>query len=323
MNRALLFLCFFISFAAHTAAQTLLDTLKSNDTSASQNILKENDSVQSLSTLSQVSKKTSTDSFFVIKQHSDFASPLFTRQVLKNHPYFGFNAPIVQNEQAIVRKVTGKELIFYLMIILLIIYALLRLAFPKYFIDLFRLFFRTTIKQRQIKEQLMQTPLPSLLLNIFFIVSGGLYVSFIVQHFQWSIHENFWILFLYCCAGLLIAYSVKFLGLKISGWLFSMQDAANAYIFIVFTVNKVIGILLLPILVLLAFSIGNVYAVSLTLSWCIIAILLFYRFILTYRAVHNQVKVNPFHFFLYLCAFEIAPLLLVYKGLLVFLNQTA
>jgi hypothetical protein len=102
-----------------------------------------------------------------------------------------------------------------------------------------------------------------------------------------------------------------------------MGEAANSYIFIVFIVNKMIGILLLPFLIILAFTTGNLYTVGITLSWCLIAGLIVYRFILTYSAIRNQVKVNPFHFFLYLLAFEVAPLLLVYKGLLFYFSQTA
>jgi hypothetical protein len=130
-------------------------------------------------------------------------------------------------------------------------------------------------------------------------------------------------LFLYCCIGLSIAYFIKFIGLKVTGWLFSLTEAADSYIFIVFIVNKMMGILLLPFLFLLAFSVGKVYTIGLTLSWCLLGGLIAYRFFLTYAAIHNQVKVNPFHFFLYLCAFEIAPLLLIYKGLLLFFRITA
>jgi hypothetical protein len=115
-------------------------------------------------------------------------------------------------------------------------------------------------------------------------------------------------------------YFIKFVGLKISGWLFNMEEAAHSYIFIVFVVNKMIGILLLPFIVIIAFTTGDIYSIAFTLSWCLIGALLIYRFILTYTAVRNQVKVNPFHFFLYLCAFEIAPLLLIYKGLLLFFS---
>lgn len=169
----------------------------------------------------------------------------------------------------------------------------------------------------------MQTPLPSLLLNGFFVITGGLYITFLLQHFELSPVNNFWLLFLYSSLGLSAAYFVKFIGLKVSGWLFNITEAAESYTFIVFIVNKMIGILLLPFLVLLAFTLGDVYSVGLSLSVCLVTGLLIYRFILTFSAIRNQVKVNPFHFFLYLCAFEIAPLLLVYKALLQFFNQTA
>ncbi len=234
--------------------------------------------------------------------------------------WIGLLISVSVNAQADIakRSFQSKDWLFYLLLLLLILFALLRRSFSKYFDDLFRLFFRTTLKQRQIKEQLMQTPLPSILLNIFFVISAGLYASFVLEYFHLNPTPNFWILFLYCCAGLASIYLVKFLGLKVMGWLFGMKEAADAYIFVVFIINKMIGILLLPFLILLAFSVGNIYLAGLALSWCLVGGLIIYRFILTYTAVRNQVKVNLFHFFLYLCAFEIAPLLLIYRALLLF-----
>lgn len=244
--------------------------------------------------------------------------------IMNHHPYFGFSSsPVPVSPEAAKRTVSGKELLFYLMIFLLIVFGFLKRIFQKYFSDLFRLFFRTTIKQRQIKEQLMQTPLPSLLLNAFFVLSAGLYISFLLEHFHLNTIGNFWLLLLYCCAGLSLVYFIKFAGLKIAGWLFGMEEAADSYIFIVFVVNKMLGILLLPFLITIAFTSGEVYTAGLVLSWCLVGGLLLYRFVLTYAAVRNQVKVNPFHFILYLCAFEIAPLLLIYKGLVLFFSITA
>jgi hypothetical protein len=220
------------------------------------------------------------------------------------------------------RKINGKEYLFYLLVLLFILFAILRRAFPKYFSDLFRLFFKTTLKQRQLREQLMQTPLPSLLFNTFFVISGGLYITFLLEHFSINPLGSFWLTFLYACMGLAACYFVKYAGLRICGWLFRMEEASDSYIFIVFIVNKMVGILLLPFLLVLAFSAGDVYISGLALSWCLIGCLLIYRFILTFGAVRNQVRLNLFHFFLYICAFEIAPLLLVYKALLIFFNQT-
>ncbi len=150
------------------------------------------------------------------------------------------------------------------------------------------------------------------------MISTGLYIAVLLRHFNHAPVANFWLLFVYCVLGLAIVYTVKFIGLKISGWIFNMKEGADTYIFIVFIINKVIGVFLLPFLVLLTFMQGNAFLIALVLSWCGIGVLLIYRFLLTYTAVRNQVRFNPFHFFLYLCAFEIAPLLLIYKALLFF-----
>jgi hypothetical protein len=241
----------------------------------------------------------------------------FTRQLYRQHPYFGFFTPIIKLTSD-KKEFRGKEGWFYALMSLLLLFALFRESFPKYMDDLYRLFFRTTLKQRQIREQLIQTPLPSLLLNLFFFVISGLYITMILRQYKMAPIENSWLLFIYCTLALAVMYSVKFLGLKFSGWLFSMADAADSYIFIVFIINKVIGIFLLPFLILLAFTEGNFYKIALTLSWLGITCLLVYRFILTYVTVRNQIKVNPFHFLVYLLAFEIIPLLLIYKLLLVF-----
>ncbi|HEY6063551.1 MAG TPA: DUF4271 domain-containing protein [Chitinophagaceae bacterium] len=280
------------------------------------------DSLALLPANDSVSKMPQKNTGWIMNPSAPFFHQNLSWQLLKRHPYFGFSAPPI-TLRSDSRQTLGKEFLFYLLVFLLIIYALLRRAFPKYFSDLFGLFFRTTLKQRQISEQLMETPLPSILLNGFFVVSGGLYITFLLQHFKLNPVDNFWLIFLYCILGLSGIYFIKFIGLKISGWIFNSQEAANSYIFIVFIINKMIGILLLPFLLVLAFTSGDVYAIGLTLSWCLVAGLLVYRIILTFGAVRNQVKVNPFHFFLYICAFEIAPLLLIYKGLLLFFRITA
>lgn len=250
-------------------------------------------------------------------------SPAFSFEVMKHHPFFGFDSKPALAPPSSIRQFRGKEDLFYVILFLFMVFALLKRAFPKYFSDMFRLVFRTTLKQRQVREQLIQTPLPGLLLNIFFILVGGFYIAFLLSHYHINPVGNFWLLALYCALGITAIYFIKFTGLKFSGWLFNMETAAGSYIFIIFIINKMLGIILLPFLLLLAFTTGNIYTSSLTLSWVLIAGLLIYRFILTYGAVRNEVKVNPFHFFLYLLAFEIAPLLLVYKGLLLFFRISA
>jgi hypothetical protein len=210
----------------------------------------------------------------------------------------------------------GKEWLFYYLVLLLILFGLLRRAFAKYFYDLFRVFFKTTLKQRQMQEQLLQSSLPSVLMNTFFVISAGLYLNFILNYFHLSITDNFWLQYAYCAVALAAIYIVKFIGLKVTGWIFNVSNATDAYIFIVFIVNKVLSIFLLPFLLLLAFTNEPLYGSAIYLSWLGIGLLLIYRFILSYSAIRKEVKLNSFHFVLYILSFEVVPLLLIYKLLL-------
>jgi hypothetical protein len=221
------------------------------------------------------------------------------------------------------RENEGEEGVFYLMVFLLLFFAMLNRLFPKYFSDLYRLFFRTTLNQSQVREQMIQSPLPSLLLNIFFVINGGLYLAYLFRHNQVHLSNDFRMMFLYCAAAVSGIYLVKFAGLKFTGWIFNVADITDSYIFIVFLVNKIIGIFLLPVLILLAFTDETIYTVTLTLSYFVIGALLMYRYILSFQVVRNQISVSPFHFLLYLIAFEIAPLLIIYKSLLLILERTA
>lgn len=218
------------------------------------------------------------------------------------------------------RKIfTGKEYLFYYLVFLLILFGLLRRAFAKYFHDLFRVFFKTTLKQRQTQEQLLQSSLASVFMNSFFVLSAGLYVNFLLQYFQLVISDNFWLQYVYCAAALATIYLVKYIGLKITGWLFNVSNATESYIFIVFIINKMLGIFLLPFLLLLAFANDPLYGSAMVISWLGIGLLLIYRFILSYGALRKEVKLNSFHFILYILGFEVIPLLLIYKLLLIIL----
>lgn len=310
-----------MSFAAASKAQAITDTttLSIADSNTTAPILK--DTVLAKPLLDSVSYRQRIDTNWKIKK-SSFSSPSFIWQVLERNAYFDFKTRPVPKEGATIKIFKGKESLFYLLIFLLIVFAALRQLFPKYFNDLFRVFFRTTLKQTQIREQLMQTPFPSLMLNVFFVICAGLYIGLLLEYYHINPVGNFWLIFFYTSIGLSIAYMIKFLGLKIAGWVFGINEATDAYIFIVFIINKMIGILLLPLVIMMSFSKGDVYTISITISWCLLAVIYLYRIILTYSVIRNQIKVNPFHFFLYFCAFEIAPLLLVYRGLLVFFNVT-
>ncbi len=233
--------------------------------------------------------------------------------------FFSFTNPVRYTISE--KKWEGKEAVFYSIIGLLIGFALIKNNFWRYLTDLYSSYFRTTVRQRQIKEQLLQNPLPSLLFNLFFILSMGLFLSLVLQHFKVAAQFPFWLVASYLAVAIGTVYGVKFLVLKLFGWVFQMTDVTNTYIFIVFATNKILGITLLPFTVLLAFTYGGINEASLTLSLLLITLILVYRYFLSYISLSRNVRLNFFHFVIYLLAFEIVPLLLINKLLVAILRE--
>jgi hypothetical protein len=210
-----------------------------------------------------------------------------------------------------------KDDAFYILGGMLLLLGIIRMAFSKYFADLIRLFTKTTIQQKSLREQLLQNRLASLLMNLFFFISAGAFLFQVASYKSWLPVNGVWWQQLLMCVGLISSvYLVKYIGTAISGWLFGFKELAESYNFMVFLVNKVVGILLLPATIALALGAPDLQAIFLVASLFGVGFLFLYRYVLAVPLLRQHVRILPIHFFLYLCAFEIIPVLIVYKVML-------
>ncbi|SEW08923.1 protein of unknown function [Chitinophaga sp. YR573] len=204
---------------------------------------------------------------------------------------------------------------------IVLLLGIIRLSYLKYFTDLFRAFLNPTLSQRQLKDQLSQSPFPNFLLNAFFVISLALYIYLLMFREQYITNtSNAWMVIPGLIVLVAIVYSVKYLMLRFCGWLFGSIELADSYIFILYLINKVLGILLVPFLVILAFCQPDVARAFLYISIFFIVLLVAYRYIRSYSVVKQYLSFSRLHFFLYLCAFEVAPVLIITKVLLVWLT---
>lgn len=216
------------------------------------------------------------------------------------------------------KTVAGKDWLFYYILGVLLLFGALRLTYARYFKDLFRFFFRTSLRVNQIREQLVQSGLQSLLYNVFFAVAFGIYLFLLLKHYKSDIGISEWLLPLTGTAVLLLLYLGKYLFLQLSGWLFSMKTAAETYTFIVFLINKVAGIAILPFIVLIAFAPPYLADMAVSISLILVSGLFLYRFLRAYQPVYAEIKLERLHFFVFFLAVEITPLLLIYKVLVLY-----
>lgn len=239
----------------------------------------------------------------------------WTGGFMKNDKLYQVMAPVPRVRE-IVRVPPSFEWIFYLFCGVLLLLSFLRLSFHKFFTDLFKVFFNTSMRQKQIREQLSQSPLPSLLLNIFFFITGGIFIYFWMQHQGYEPNRPIFISVLICIGLLAAIYVGKFVFLGLAGWMFDKKSASENYLFTVFMVNKMAGLFLLPMDILMAYSDKGGREVVITLTLIGLFILIVVRMIRGFQSVSSSLRINPLHFFMYVVAFEVIPVLLVYKVLL-------
>lgn len=224
-------------------------------------------------------------------------------------------APAYEPSLAI-RVIEDRDWIFYLFCSFLLFLALLNISFRKYVQDLFSVMLNTSIRQKQIREQLAQAPMPSLLLNIYFFISSGVFLFFLLKQLNIDIGYGVVGSMLICTAIPASIYLGKYLILSAIFWIFDKKEAADYYLFIVFLINKMAGIFLLPFSILLAYASLKSISVILTLVIIGLVLLVLHRLIRGYDAMKTYLNLNLFHYLLFVAAFEMIPLMLIYKLLM-------
>jgi hypothetical protein len=214
--------------------------------------------------------------------------------------------------QGALRNFEDRDLVFYILVFLLFLLGLIRSSFPKYFNSVFSLSFQATFRQSQTREQMAQNSIPAFTLNVLFILSGGLFITLFAEFNKWT-KIPFLQLFVYSTSILAVIYLVKYFVIRFTGWVFNAADAAAEYRFIVFLINKLIGIFFIPLLFLIAYADGDIEKISITIALCLAIFLLALRYLVSLARIRKNLSITAFHFFIYLCAVEIMPLLVIYK----------
>lgn len=219
------------------------------------------------------------------------------------------------------KQSNSKDYLFYLIAAMVLLLAFIKYFYSRYFANLFRVFFNSSLRQNQLTDQLLQAKLPSLFFNIFFTISAGLYVYMLLLHYKLIDDDNRSVFILSSVALLALIYLVKFCTLKFTGWVTGLKEITNTYVFVIFLINKIIGILLVPFIIILAFSEPVIVKIAAIISLMSIGVLLLLRFFKSYGLLQNQLKISRFHFVLYILGIELLPLLLIYKGLMFYLSK--
>lgn len=199
---------------------------------------------------------------------------------------------------------------------LLAIFTWFRFFYYRIFRQLFSAFFSTTITNQIVRDESVLLQRASLVLSIISYLLMGLFVYQLSIIFNWDtgILQAGLLRFVMFSVAIAAAYSIKMIFLRFLSSIFNQERSVALYIFNVFMMVMMLGLLLLPVNILLAYSPPLIKEITVLVSLVIIALLFLYRLIRAVLIWSGIPGFSLFYLFLYLCAFEIAPLLIVWKA---------
>lgn len=211
------------------------------------------------------------------------------------------------------RNPTTNNGIFYYLLGVAALLAFNRKMFDHFFNNIYRIFFNLTLRQKQIREQLMQARLPNIMYDLFFILVFGLLLYFLIFYDEPTLRETNWLLLLVCTLAVFVLYIVKMLVLNFMGWLTGYKTEMRSYGFAIFLINKVTAMFLFPIVLLLSVASGPSKTVAVIIALSLFALSYLVRYLRGYNIFSGAVKVSPLTFIFYLFMLELLPLALIYK----------
>lgn len=116
-----------------------------------------------------------------------------------------------------------------------------------------------------------------------------------------------------CIAGVAGIYIGRHFLLSLLSYVFPFSKEINLYSFTIAIFNYIIGIVLLPFIIFIAFAPSNTHITLVYIALFAIFLIYIFRTIRTLIITNKYLTHSKFHFFMYLCTVEIAPILILLK----------
>jgi hypothetical protein len=202
---------------------------------------------------------------------------------------------------------------FAIIVVLLILFAWIRVGFGRFVNTVVQASYNFFTARRIFEEANVVRSRIFIFFNLLFFINISLFTSQSIDFFNInpSGFKGF-SLFGICFAMFFLIYMFKSFILWLLDFLFLTQGGFSSYNFTIFLYNKVYGLLLIPIVSVLPFV--SIYFAQIIIYIGIGLFGLFYIFRI-FRGFQLALKnrLSIFYLFLYLCALEILPLLVLYK----------
>jgi|GEM_PF-2967750 len=225
--------------------------------------------------------------------------------------------PIPQQRETHLNKSAGAKLNQFkiiMVILLLIALALISTLLRHVIIKVFESFQSDNLLRGYFRSTGRRIGLPNLLLEVFFIVNAAFAIFLIMESYQ-LVGNSPVTTFLQILLATGVIVFGKHLILYILQEVFPVQKQASEYNFTINVFFSILGLILLPCNLILAFAPVAMAKLGLYFVVIVTTLVLGYLAFRAFLIGSKFLGSNRFHFFMYLCTVEIAPTLIIIKVL--------
>ncbi|RZK20400.1 MAG: DUF4271 domain-containing protein [Pedobacter sp.] len=197
--------------------------------------------------------------------------------------------------------------------VLLVIFAILKNAFSKQLSAIVQSFFSNRILNNINKEDNLFSSWPFLLLFVQFGFVFGMFFFLVAQWRDMYQAKDGFKFFFTISLTIIAFYALKLVLLRFLGFLFNVQKPVGEYISILYLSYFNASLLFIPLVVSFALSplkYGEVYIV---LAVLLLGVIFTFQLLRAGVTILSNNKFSKMHLFLYFCALEICPILILIK----------
>jgi len=217
------------------------------------------------------------------------------------------------NRNIIKLRKTENHWIVFTFLFIILLYTIIRNVYDKTLVVIFQAYWNDRAINQFTRDDNFLKLRNTLLYFILFTAVYGLLLKYILNYFHISFEYKGLDEYLFICAFTGIFYLSKFILMKISGFVFSIQKLISGYLSILSISNFVYSVIVIPFLLFYQFLPGFIQTYLLGLILILFCFNTIYKYLRTGSFIINNFQFPKFYLFLYLCTLELMPLLIIYK----------
>jgi len=222
------------------------------------------------------------------------------------------NSPKTQLGPKIDIPITG-NFKFFMSTTLIVLLTLSVALYSSYITKVYRAFINENFLKMIHRDHGTVAIIPYFILYGLFFISLGIFLFLVFKYFNISIFSNTIGGLLTYIASVAAIFLTKHFLLNMIGFVFPINKEVKQYSFTVIIFSIILGLFLIPANILIAHAPSSMTSFLIYGTFVVILLLYLFRILRSLFIASRFITLYKFHFFMYLCTLEIAPVLILLK----------